>query len=189
MADLITLDDYKLFKGKSKTDDDDKITFLITSVSALIKAYCGHGIIDNWNTPIEEEIYTPYDTTTIYLNAYPIREIVSVDEVTSTRIAGLDSTIHYPAIFNVDYGFNNAGYLSRIGSNWSRNIVVTYKAGYATTPPQIKLAAIELVSYYLNEEWKPTRTMQGTSMVGPPPDVNGIPKHIAVMLNSFKVGQ
>lgn len=189
MADLITLEDYKLYKGMAKTDQDDKIKFLISSVSALIKAYVGHGIIDNFDEPLEETITIPYDTTTLYLNAYPVTNIISVEEIYGGYIGGLDSTISYPRIFNTDYAFEaNAGVLTRIGSNWSNTVKVTYNAGYEETPMEIKLAAIELVSYYLNEEWKPTRTTQGTTMVGPAPEAGGIPKHVAVMLDNYKVG-
>lgn len=188
MANLITLEDYKLFKGKAKTDDDDKINMIIPAVSSLIKAYVGHGIIDNWDTPLVEEYTLPYDSTLLYLNGYPVREIVSVEELIGGYMGGLDSTIHYPVVFNTGFSFDpGKGVLSRIGGNWARRIKVTYKTGYATVPEQIKLAAIELVSYYLNEEWKPTRSMQATTMVGPEPTVNGMPTHIAKLLDNYKV--
>jgi hypothetical protein len=91
--------------------------------------------------------------------------------------------------FNTGFTFDSAsGSLNRLGSNWARSIRVTYTAGYETLPGDIKFAAIELVSYYLNEEWKPTRTLQGTSIAGPAPEVGGIPKHIALILDGYKVG-
>lgn len=189
MADIITLEEYKTYKGIGKVDQDEKISFVIKSVSDLIKAYCGQSIVDNWETPIVEEITIPYDTNLLYLNAYPIRDIVSVEEVTGGWIAGLDSTVHYPAIFNSDYVFNSSsGLLTRLGRNWSRTVKVTYRAGYQVVPTQLKMAAIELVSYYLNEDWKPNRTMQGANMAGPAPEAGGIPKHILPMLNHYKVG-
>jgi hypothetical protein len=189
MADLITLNDYKTYKGIAKPDSDEKIQLLITAVSDLIKAYVGHGITDNWDTALVERYELPYDTTLLYLNVYPIREIVSVEEVLGGYIGGLDSTIHYPVEFNTGYTFDNgSGTLTRIGGNWARTIEVTYKAGYATVPQQIKLAAIELISYYLNEEWKPARTMQGTSIAGPATEVGGMPKHIIPLLDNYKVG-
>lgn len=189
MTDLITLDEYKAYVGKSKTDDDGKITFLISSVSALIKAYVGHSIIDNWEEPIVEDIYTPYDANTLYLPAHPVRDIISVEEVTGGWMGGLDSTIHYPLVFNSDYTFNvSNGYISRVGGTWNRHVRVTYRAGFAQTPAQVKLAAIELVRYYMDEGWKPNRTMQGANMAGPVAEADGIPKHIAVMLDHYKVG-
>ena len=189
MADLITLEEYKAYRGTSKTDNDDRLTFLIASVSALIKAYVGFGITDNWDTPIEETISLPYDSNTLYLNAYPVREIVSVEENLGGYVGGLDSTIHYPAVFNVDYTFEvGNGTIRRIGGNWARNVTVRYKAGYETTPPELKLAAYELVSYYDKEDWKPTRTMQGASLAGPAPETAGIPKHILPILDNYKVG-
>ncbi len=190
MADLITLDEYKTYKGKAKTDDDDKIVFLISSVSALIKAYVGHSIIDNWDEPVTDVIHTPYDSTNIYLDAYPIRQIISVDEVSGGYVGGLDSTIKYPMQYTADYLFSQSGgVLNRIGKTWARTIEVTYTSGYQTVPEQIKLAAIEMVSYYLNEEWKPARTMQGTSIAGPTAEAGGIPKHVAPMLDHYKVGR
>ncbi len=187
MADLITLEDYKTYKGLGKTDQDDKINLLIKSVSSLIKAYVGHGIVDNWDTPLVETYTLPYDTSTLYLNSYPINEIISVTEDVGGYVGGLDSTIHYPVEFNIGFSFDpGGGKLVRIGGNWARNITVTYTAGYAEVPEGVKLAAIELVSYYLNEEWKPTRTAGGTSIAGPAPEVGGIPKHITPLLEYYK---
>ena len=189
MSDLITLEDYKAYKGIGKNDKDDKINLIISAVSALIKTYVGHGIIDNWNEPLTEEITLPYDSQVIYLSAYPVRNITSVTEAIGGYVGGLDSTIHYPVIFNSGFSFDpGAGTIRRIGGNWARRITVSYTAGYEEAPAEIKLAAIELVSYYLNEEWKPTRTTQGTSMVGPAPDIGGMPKHIQVILDKYKVG-
>lgn len=189
MADIITLDEYKTYKGIAKTDQDNKITFLISSVSALIKAYCGQSLVDNWDTPITQTITLPYDSNTIYLDAFPIRDVTLVEEVMGGWVAGLDSTIHYPAQFNADYTLSvENGRLTRLGRTWSRTVKVTYRAGYDEAPMQLKLAAIELVSYYMNEDWKPNRVMQGATMAGPTPETNGIPKHIALMLDHYKVG-
>lgn len=189
MADLITLDEYKGYKGTSKNDQDTKLSFIISSVSSLIKAYIGQGLTEYYNDPYTEDIYTPYDTDVLYLNAWPIKEIVSVEEAEGGWMGGLDSTIHYPMIFNSDYTFNaNNGTINRLGQNWSRNIRVSYTYGYEDVPEVIKHAAIELTSYYMNEEWKPTRSMQGTTMVGPAPEAGGIPKHIQIMLDTYKVG-
>ncbi len=189
MADLITVEEYKAYKGIGKNDTDDKIAFIIASVSALIKAHVGHSIVDNWEEPVTVDINTAYDTKTIYLDAYPIRDIISVEESFGGYVGGLDSTIHYPVVFNVGYNFSyGAGAIHRIGGTWARNIRVTYTSGYETVPEQIKFAAIEMVSYYFNEEWKPARTMQGTSIAGPTAEQGGIPKHIVPMLTEFKVG-
>lgn len=188
MADLITLNDYKMYKGMVKTDQDDKINLLIKSVSSLIKAYLGHGVVDNWEDPIVEEYTLPYDSSLLYLNSYPIREIVSVEEEVGGYVGGLDSTVSYPVVFNTGFTVDGAlGRITRIGGNWARKIKVTYTAGYEQTPEEIKLAAIELVSYYFNEEWKPTRTAGGTTMAGPIPLAGSIPKHVASLLDSYKV--
>lgn len=40
MADLITLDEYKLLEGVNSTQYDEKFEQLITSVSQLVRTYC-----------------------------------------------------------------------------------------------------------------------------------------------------
>jgi hypothetical protein len=53
MANLITLADYKTAEGIQSTKDDAKLDLLITSVSQLVKTYCGNGIVDFYSTAIE----------------------------------------------------------------------------------------------------------------------------------------
>lgn len=190
MADLITLEEYKNFKEITSTKNDSKLSFLISAVSSLIKTYCGHNIIDNWDEPFVEDITTPFEQDRIYLTGYPVREIISVEEFGPSAnyyVQGLDSTIHYvvPATaYNISTG---TGGLVRLGRNWTRSVRVTYTTGYEETPTDLKLAAIELVSHFYNEEWKPSRTTMGSTMAGPAPETTGIPKYIRAILDLYKV--
>lgn len=189
MADLITVEEYKDYKGITKTDQDSKLDVLVPTVSALIKAYLGQDLTSHYVTPLVKDYTIPYDTNILYLDEYPINEVILVEEAEGGWVGGLDSTIHYPIIFNTDYTFSSSdGALVRTGSTWANSVRVTYTFGYPTTPYDVKFAAIELVSYYLNEEWKPARQAGGTSISGPAVEAGGMPKHIKLMLDNYKQG-
>ena len=80
MANLITLAEYKTFEGISNTQYDAKLEALITSVSQLVKTYCGHSIIDYYSTIKEEVFSLAWDTTMIQLTETPLVRVSSVQE-------------------------------------------------------------------------------------------------------------
>ena len=50
MADLITRDDYKTYKGIDHFKDDTKIDALLSPISSLVKTYCGTSFIDDYSS-------------------------------------------------------------------------------------------------------------------------------------------
>ena len=56
MADLITLDNYKLLEGINSTQFDEKFETLITSVSKLVRTYCN----SEFDTYASSPGYTEY---------------------------------------------------------------------------------------------------------------------------------
>lgn len=197
MSDLITIEEYKAFAGKTKTDDDARLTVIIPAVSNVIKAYLGTTWPEDPTAPIVEYIYMDYDTNVIYTKYWPIREIISVEETSRTT---WDSTIHVPLTSNYDYYLINDSIVraptSPYGfSTWpvSPGVVkVTYLAGTldaygvpVDTPQDIKLAAMELTSYYLKQEYIQNRSMMGTTL-STYVDNNTMPNHIARLLANYR---
>ena len=71
------------------------------------------------------------------------------------------------------------------------SIKVTYTAGYSTCPADLRLAVIDLITYYLKEEHRETRTLGGASIQNPSStslnDNVGFPDHIKRVLDLYKV--
>lgn len=196
--DLITLKEYKDYYSMSDNPkEDSKISLLINSVSGLIQAYIGMDF--EGGKMITETLSIDYDTNIIYLEHYPVSSIVSVSE--SDRYT-LDSTIHVPLVYASDYILNQADgtlirqYTPGGFANWPLSpgvITVSYitgtRAGTGTSdgvPADLKLACIELVSYYKNEEFKQSKTISGTSVVNTTTKGEDFPQYIQVILDKYR---
>jgi hypothetical protein len=194
--DLITLEEYKSFNALSANPKEDvKYSLLISSVSALIQAYLGIDSAEGGKS-VTEVISLDYDTNVIYLENYPVESITSITE--SDRYT-YDSTVHVPLVYHSDYILNSAmGTLTRVYrpggfASWPIGpgvITVTYltaaKWEGLEVPMDLKLATIELVNYYKNEEFRQSKTMQGSSIVNTIAQGTDFPKHIQVILDRYK---
>ena len=165
MADLITLEEFKLAKGITKTDQDDLLELLISNASEIIQLYLDRPLFEEEQT-ITEVIDIDYDTDVIYLDNYPIN---SVDSLTSIDPYSYDSTVHYPVADTV-YGIDLVnGKLYRTDQNlWPKGfaaVQVEYSfGGDFTVSAPLKQVTIDLVQYYKDEEYKESRSMRGASI-------------------------
>lgn len=183
MTALVTLSDYKLYKKLTKTENDNELGFIISSVSQLVKGYCGHSFIDYYSTPITETFSISKCQNAVLLNEWPVKEIVSVsyrDEATGAYIE-LDSSEYYldKAIDTV-YKFKNY-WPEGVGA-----LKVEYLAGYSQTPPDVKIACLDLVHHYFKEEYKERKSIGSISIdTGTQSEW---PLHITRVLDLYKNG-
>ena len=77
--------------------------------------------------------------------------------------------------------------------NWQRGpgaVKVTYRAGYATTPEDLKLAVMDLITYYLKDEHKERRSIAGASIQNQSSTSQrnnvAFPDHIKRVLDMYK---
>lgn len=196
MEDLITIDEYKTAKGLSKHDEDDRISWFITSASSIIQAYLERDFADTGNN-ITEVFSLDYDASILYLDKYPVSELVSVTEIDPY---GYDSSVHWPVPTSSYYLDAAQGRLFRTGGGyWPQGpgaITVVYKAGYSggtsVVPPDLKQATIDLVTYYRDEEWKPSKQTRGATITNPIGYSRGgeistaFPPHIQRVLDLYK---
>lgn len=161
MTALITLEDYKLYKKLTKTDSDEELNAIIASVSSLIKTYCGHSFIDYYTSPKVEVFNTKQSQHAILLNEWPVKTVSLVeyrDSYDSSYVT-LPST-EYFVDTSIDTVFMHSGYWPEgFGS-----VKVTYTAGYATTPEDVRIAALDLVHHYFKEEYKERKSI-GTASI------------------------
>ena len=194
MADLVTLADYKDAEGIVSPKEDLRISRIIPSVSQLVKTYCGNSIIDFVSSDKTEEFDIYWDTFAVQLTESPVISITSVQER-----SGYDQS--YTTLTTGAYEFyldkrtdsvirtNESG--TRL--NWKHGVgavKVLYRAGYSSTPDDLKLAVFDLVTYYLKDEHKERRTLGGASIQNQSSttqrDNVAFPDHIKRVLDLYK---
>ena len=167
MADLITLQDYKTAEGISAPKDDARLNVIIPSVSQLVKTYCGNSIVDFFSSNKTETFNINWATYIVQLTESPVNAIVSVKERESYGSSYVTLTTGAQEYFldsDTDSIFRTttAGY-----KNWPRGVgavEVVYTAGYSAVPADLKLAVLDLVTYYLKDEHKQRQSIAGASI-------------------------
>ena len=194
MANLITLAEYKEAEGLSNPKDDLRLQTLIPSISELVKTYCGNSLVDYYSTNKVETFSIDWATSVVQLTESPLNTVVSVEERRSYNEAYATLTTA-----NFDYYVDgNTDSIIRTNSsgrtiNWATGVgavKVTYTAGYATLPVDLKLAVIDLMTYYFKREHKERRTLGGASIQNSATtsqaDNVGFPDHIKRVLDLYK---
>tara|TARA_R110000796_G_scaffold25688_4_gene72196 strand:- start:733 stop:1320 length:588 start_codon:yes stop_codon:yes gene_type:complete len=193
MADLITLQEYKTAEGITQPKEDGRLNVLIPSISQLVKTYCGNSFVDYYSTNKTETFNIEWATHTVQLTESPVNTIVSVEEATA-----YGSTLTALTIGAQEYALNkstdcilrttSAGY-----KNWPlgiETVKVVYTAGYSAVPADLKLAVIDLMTYYFKNEHKERRTMAGASIqnASTTSQANNVsfPDHIKRVLDLYK---
>ena len=195
MANLCTRDDYKAYKKIEHVKDDSQIDVLITSVSELVKTYCGSTLIDYYGSN-KTEIFDILDTDTseIFLTESPLVSVSSVQERDSisssynTLTANTDYYVdtEHDRIFRIDGDISSKA--------WSRgfaSVQIVYRAGYSSTPQDLRLAIYDLITYYLKEEYKGRKSLAGATLQNETAtsikDDIGFPDHIKRVLDMYRV--
>jgi|TARA_B100001094_G_scaffold325869_1_gene380965 hypothetical protein len=193
MADLITLASYKEAEGLSTPKEDLRINALIPSVSQLIKTYCGNSFVDFYSSNKTETFSIDWSTYIVQLTESPVNAIVSVQERQSYSDSYATLTTgayEYALDKNTDSVFRTS---SGSYKNWAQGVdavKVVYTAGYSAVPDDLKLAVIDLITYYLKDEHKERRTIQGASIQNAASssqrDNVAFPDHIKRVLDLYK---
>jgi len=194
MADLITLQDYKTAEGISQPKDDARLNVLIPSVSQLVKTYCGNSFLDHYSSAKTEEFNITWATYSVQLSESPVNAITSVQERTayseaySTLTTGAEE--YYLDTTTDSILRTNSSGLFR---NWPKGVgavKVVYTAGYSAVPSDLKLAVLDLITYYLKDEHKQRQSIAGASLQnqGSTSQSNnvGFPDHIKRVLDLYK---
>ena len=166
MANLITLDEYKVSENIQSTKEDARINSLITAVSQLVKTYCGNSIVDHYSSNKTEDFSINWSTNLVQLTENPIVQVVSVKEKA-------DFSSDYVTVPVTEYYVDNStDSIYRVTTDGTRKncptgpgaVRVTYKAGYTECPADLQLAVIDLITYYAKDEHKARQTIAGASI-------------------------
>ena len=193
MTNLITLEEYKEAEGIQSPKEDLRIEALIPAVSQLVKTYCGNSIVDYYTISKVEILNINWDTHLVQLTESPLVSVSSVEERVSYSssyilLSEADNDYFVDTTLDTIYRTTGTGYRS-----WRKGpgaVRVTYNAGYADTPKDLKLAIIDLVTYYLKDEYKERKTLAGASMQNPGTSSQdssvAFPDHIKRVLDLYK---
>ena len=194
MADLITLQDYKTAEGITAPKDDGRLNVIIPSVSQLIKTYCGNSFVDFYATNKTETFDIDWTTHVVQLTESPVTTIVSVEERDSYSAAYTTLTTGAYE-YSLDSSTDSVMRTESSGryKSWPRGVGavrIVYKAGYSAVPADLKLAVLDLVTYYLKDEHKQRQSIAGASIQnqGSSGQSNnvGFPDHIKRVLDLYK---
>ena len=195
MANLCTKSDYKAYKKIEHAKDDSQIDVLVTSISELVKTYCGSTLIDYYSSN-KTETFDIFDagTAEVFLTESPLVSVSSVqerDSITDSYTTLTANTDYYvdtehDRIFRIDGDVSSKA--------WSRgfaSVQIIYRAGYSTTPQDLRLAIYDLITYYLKEEYKGRKSMAGATLQNETStsireDI-GFPDHIKRVLDMYRV--
>jgi len=193
MTDLITLAEYKTAKGIVKTDQDTIIEGLINTASAIVVKTIEKSFYTAAAT-ITEVVDVDFESEVIYLNNFPINSVTTVTAIDPTYP---DSTVYFPVSASTQYVVNLVyGSISRVdGEYWPMGraaVTVVYVVGSTpeVVPAELKQVTIDIVTYYLKEEWKESRSMMGASLRNEPmyQSSTKFPPHIQRILDLYGTG-
>jgi hypothetical protein len=148
MADLITKADYKAYVGITSVNSDTAIDSLIPKVSALVRSICRR-TFNNYVSDAKTE-YCEGGAYLLVTDEYPVLTISSLEQ-------SIDYGKTYtPMIEFTDYVLNmRSGEINSIADIFPFRIngyKIVYTAGFETIPEDLKLAVMDLVTYYIKND-------------------------------------
>lgn len=186
MANLLTLEQYKTLEGLTSEKDAPRYTAVLTSVSALVKAYCNNSFVDYVTDPKVETFNNRRDVKMLFLRESPIIAVTSVVETSETT--GVSTTLT-SSDYYLDDGIDA---LVRNNAYWAKgpaSVVVTYTAGYTNLPSDLEIAVANLVTYYIKEQFKTaSQNIASTSLnIAAEKNEAPFPGHIKRVLDLYRI--
>jgi hypothetical protein len=190
MTNLITIDEFKTYKGIKSESDDPILSLLIGSVSAFTKEYLARDLIEYSSTD-KIEYFNAIDYVDYMPEEFPLISVtevaVSVDGgVTFTALVEntdffVDSQMDMIISNTVYNGFTSGTIRHKSGR-------LTYKGGYVNTPLDLKLAVMDLVEYYRKQEYTQSMSIQSASIDNPVVFLPGnhLPPHIRRVFDLYR---
>jgi hypothetical protein len=142
-ANLITKAEYKTYAGITSVNQDAEIDLLIPKVSELVKTYCRRTFVDFYDEAKIEMFEGGYGS--LILKETPVTQVISVQQSTDYGQTYTKLTKFSDWVQSGDFvvSVNPRGFEPLING-----YKVSYFAGYETVPEDLKLAVLDLVTYY-----------------------------------------
>lgn len=185
--DLVTVNQYKAYRGITGNAEDTRLNVIVPSVSTLVKNYCGRSFLDYVSTNKVDTFSMKWPQNVVFLSEIPVISVISVEEAEEGSTYTTLTTDQYKvddfldAVYRIEAG-KRQDYPEGINS-----VRVTYRGGYPTLPSDLRLAVTDLITYYLKEEWKPEKN-QGTFTIRNEGGEPNFPEHINRVLDLYRNG-
>jgi hypothetical protein len=141
--ELITRSEYKSYAGIASTNSDEEIDSLLPKVSELVKTYCRRRF-NEWLDEVKTEVFSG-NTSTLILQEEPVIQVLSVE-------TSADYGQTWTALTQyTDWVLDGNEIVNIVQGEWTklvRGYRVNYYCGYETVPQDLKLAVMDLVTYY-----------------------------------------
>jgi uncharacterized phiE125 gp8 family phage protein len=141
-GDLTTLANAKAWLGIANTNEDTLLTRLVTAASQFIQTWLNRDLLSQSYSEIRDGHGGP----TLVFRDYPVTAVSSV-QVDGYSIPLAGSVLEYGYWFSPTV-VTLRGYLFNRGI---ANVVLSYQAGFSSTPPEIEQACLELVGVKYRE--------------------------------------
>lgn len=142
---LITKAEYKTYAGISSPNQDAEIDLLIPKVSELVKTYCRRSFIDYTDESLTQKSNGGFNK--IILSEGPLIQILGVTSSTDFGKTYIDLEEYVDWVLDAED--NTVASLAVGGfAKLVNGYQISYYAGYESVPEDLKLAVLDLVTYY-----------------------------------------
>ena len=185
MATLITLQDYKTFSGISNNNDDAKLSVILALVQEFVETYCArHFIKATYTEQVSDQ------TGLLFLRNLPLVSVTSVSYIDIAKESVSMAATEYIAYLEegsielYDYATKVSPQVLAI----HKPFTVTYVGGFTETPPTLKLAIMELVTYYFKHQYINKTSSVNVNVQSEDTQSNSnLPPHIKRILDLYRV--
>jgi len=183
-ANLITKAEYKAYAGINSTNQDAEIDSLIPKVSELVKSYCRRSFIDYVDEAKTETFKGGYSE--FLLSEFPVTQVISVQRSTDYGQTYTKLTKFTDWVQDGDtvVSLDATGVFAELINGYK----VSYFAGFETLPEDLKLAAMDMVTYYIKNSSAvhSTKSIQPNTMQVEYITGSQFPAHIRRVLDMYK---
>ena len=141
---LVTLQEYKTYAGINTPAEDATINSLIPRISQLVKTYCNRGFVDFVGEP-KVEIFQGGGSTYL-LQEFPVKSILSLEYSQDYGNSYVELIEYQDWVVSSDSLVLISG--TKMFDSKPNSYKATYFAGYDAVPGDLKLAVMDLVTYY-----------------------------------------
>jgi hypothetical protein len=144
MQNLATIEEYKTYSSINSTNHDAEINLLLPKISQLIKTYCRRSFVDYYDEAKVEVHSGGFGE--ILLQEAPVVQVISVQQSldygqTYTKLVKFQDWV-------LDGDVVRCISADQVFPKLINGYKISYFAGYEAVPQDLKLATLDLVTYY-----------------------------------------
>jgi len=181
MATLISLQDYKTFSGISNNKADAKLTLTIELVDSFIETYCGRVFTSSTFT---EQLASSEEM--LFVRNLPISTVTTLSYY-DTEMVLQEIASNFYVVYNEEGSIELLDHTSIPLATIHKPFVIEYSGGFTSTPNAMKLAAIDLVTYYHKRESQNKISSTNINAEAVEIEDSHLPPHIKRVLDLYRV--